>query len=265
MKTVRKYGKKPFQIGLLHGGPGASGGMKPLAQTLCTDFGILELLQTEKSIDGQIKELYNQLISSGDLPITLIGYSWGAWLGFIFTSMHPDLINKLILVSSGAFETKYNKDFTSLRLSRLNQNDRKEAERLISKIHAGDTENDTLKQFGRLMEIADSFDTVAIENDSGEINMQIFQSVWTEASKLRETEKLINFADNIKCPVVAIHGDYDSHPSEGVETPLSERLSDFKMIKLKDCGHTPWKERLARDTFYEILREEIFRTNTKIK
>jgi pimeloyl-ACP methyl ester carboxylesterase len=262
LRTVRKYGRNPFQIGLLHGGPGASGGMKPVAETLSTDFGILELLQTEKSIDGQIKELYYQLASRGDLPITLIGYSWGAWLGFIFTSMHPDLIKKLILVSSGAFEKKYNKDFTSLRLSRLNKNDRKEAERLISKIKAGNTGNDTLKQFGKLMDIADSYDSLPIENDSGEINMQIFQSVWTEASKLRETEKLINFADNIKCPVVAIHGDYDSHPSEGVERPLLERLNDFKMIKLKDCGHTPWKERLARDKFYEILREELDNTNT---
>ncbi|MBB6463555.1 alpha/beta fold hydrolase [Flammeovirga kamogawensis] len=257
MKTVNKYGKKPFQIALLHGGPGASGGMKPMAQTLCADFSILELIQTEESVDGQIKELYNQISTCGDLPITLIGYSWGAWLGFIFTSMYPDLINKLILVSAGAFEVKYNQDLTSLRLGRLNKSDRKEAERLISKIDAGDTSNDTLKQFGKLMDIADSFDSVGMADDSSEINMKIFQSVWTEASKLRASEKLINLADNIKCPVVAIHGDYDSHPSEGVEIPLSERLNDFKMIKLKNCGHTPWKERLAKDAFYKILREEI--------
>ncbi len=31
--TVRSYGKQPYTIGLLHGGPGAAGEMKPVAET----------------------------------------------------------------------------------------------------------------------------------------------------------------------------------------------------------------------------------------
>ncbi|ASB50265.1 alpha/beta fold hydrolase [Alkalitalea saponilacus] len=103
METIRKYGQKPFQIGLLHGGPGASGEMKPVAMNLSVDFGIIEFLQTEKSIDGQIEELHKQITLCADLPITLIGHSWGAWLGFLFASKYPDLVKKLILISAGAF------------------------------------------------------------------------------------------------------------------------------------------------------------------
>ena len=62
---------------------------------------------------------------------------------------------------------------------------------------------------------------------------------------------------HITCPVVAIHGDYDTHPAEGVKKPLSTALKDFRFILLENCGHKPWMERKARDTFYKILREEL--------
>lgn len=77
---------------MLHRGPGASGEMKPVAENLSKDFGILEFLQTEKSVSGQIDELYKQLTFSADVPVILIGYSWGAWLGFLFASRFPNLV-----------------------------------------------------------------------------------------------------------------------------------------------------------------------------
>jgi pimeloyl-ACP methyl ester carboxylesterase len=257
LKTINIYGKAPFQIGLLHGGPGAQGEMRPVAEALSFDFGVLEFLQTEKSINGQIEELHNQLTLNTDLPAILVGYSWGAWLGFLFASKYPSLLKKLILVSSGAFDNNYNKDLMNIRLSRLNRQDKREAERLISRINSGNSDNDALREFGRLMSIADSYDYLQTENNKVNIDMQAYQSVWTEASGLRETNELIKHAENIKCPVTAIHGDYDPHPVDGVEKPLSDKLSDFKMIRIKKCGHIPWKEKQAKNTFFQVLREEI--------
>ena len=257
METIRKYGQLPFQVGLLHGGPGASGEMRPVAENLSKDFGILEFVQTGKSINEQIEELHNQLTSSADLPAILIGYSWGAWLGFLFASRYPDLLKKLILISSGAFESKYNNDLMNIRLNRLNPQDRKEAERLLPYINSDGSNNEMLKRFGKLMTIADSYDSLPLDNDSVDLDLTIYQSVWAEASRLRETNELINCADKVKCLVVAIHGDYDSHPIDGVEKPLSNKLSDFKMIRIKKCGHTPWRERYAKDSFFEILRNEL--------
>lgn len=258
MEIIRKYGKQPFQIGLLHGGPGASGEMKPIAEYLSGDFGILELIQTEKSVNGQIEELHNQLTSSADLPVILIGYSWGAWLGFLFANRYPNLLSKLILISSGAFESKYNNDLMSIRLKRLNQRDKNEAERLISLINSGNFNNEILSRFGNLMTLADSYECLPEDNDLVDLDWTIYQVVWAEASRMRETNELINCADKIKCPVVAIHGEYDSHPIDGVELPLSGKLSDFKMIRIKNCGHTPWRERYAKDTFFELLRNELY-------
>lgn len=257
MKTIIKYGEKPFQIGLLHGGPGASGEMKPIAENLADNFGILEFLQTEKSVNGQIEELHKQLTSSTDTPTILIGYSWGAWLGFLFASQYPNLVKKLIIISSGAFKSKYNQDLMEIRLNRLNPQERKEAKELISFINSDKSDNESLKRFGELMTIADSYDYLPKENDSVELDLTIFQSIWAEASRLRDTNELINHSDKIECPVVAIHGDYDSHPIEGVEKPLTNRLTNFKMIRIEKCGHTPWKERFAKDRFFELLRKEL--------
>jgi pimeloyl-ACP methyl ester carboxylesterase len=257
MKNIKTYGSPPFSIALLHGGPGASGEMKYLAENLSHEFGVLELIQTEKSVDSQIQELHHQLTNSADLPAILVGYSWGAWLGYLFSGRYPELVKKLILISSGAFDEAYNADFMSLRRSRLSPEERAETQALMAKINAGNRDDELLARFGELMTIADSYDYMPVANESVHVNMEVYQSVWTEAATLRKTKELLRHGKTITCPVVAIHGDYDPHPAIGVEEPLSKMLDDFKMILLEKCGHTPWKERIAHDKFFEILSKEV--------
>lgn len=61
MKNLRKYGKPPFNIAVIHGGPGAPGEMAPVARELSSYCGVLEPLQTEASLEGQVRELYGIL------------------------------------------------------------------------------------------------------------------------------------------------------------------------------------------------------------
>lgn len=253
-KTIRKYGLEPFQAVLLHGGPGAIGELNCVAKELSKNFGVLELLQTQKSVIGQINEVFNQLISISREPKIIVGYSWGAWLGFLFSSRYPKFVKKLILISAGSFIKKYNQDFMITRLGRLDDNQRFEANLILEQFANNDYSD--LQRFGELMTIADSF---AYEKgaDNCQINIEIFNLVWSEASALRDNGSLFKEADNIKCPVTAIHGDYDTHPVDGVEKPLKEKIDNFKMIVLKNCGHKMWKEKFARDEFYKILTNEI--------
>jgi len=56
-------------------------------------WGVLEPLQTATTIEGQIEELNEVLKKKGNLPVTLIGWSWGAWLSFIFAAQkHRKLV-----------------------------------------------------------------------------------------------------------------------------------------------------------------------------
>ena len=77
---LRLYGKEPFIIAVVHGGPGARGSVAPVAKEMSQYFGVLEPLQTKTTVDGQVDELFNELSVYASFPITLIGHSWGAWL-----------------------------------------------------------------------------------------------------------------------------------------------------------------------------------------
>ena len=107
MRNLRLYGNRPFNVAVIHGGPGAPGEMAPVARELASDWGVLEPLQTATSLEGQIKELQAVLEKNGDLPVTLIGFSWGAWLSFMVAANCPTIVRKLVLVGSGPFEDKY--------------------------------------------------------------------------------------------------------------------------------------------------------------
>jgi pimeloyl-ACP methyl ester carboxylesterase len=81
--------------------------------------------------------------------------------------------------------------------------------------------------------------------------------VWKDAKKMRETNQLLELGKTVQCPVVAIHGDFDPHPLEGVEKPLKRILRDFRFVLLKNCGHTPWLEKQAQEEFYRELEKAV--------
>jgi pimeloyl-ACP methyl ester carboxylesterase len=259
MENLRKYGNRPFRVALIHGGPGAPGEMAPVARELSAACGVLEPLQTKPTLEGQLRELRNVLQENGDPPIALVGYSWGAMLGFIFAAQNPSLIKTLILVSSAVFEDRYAIDIMRTRLSRLSGEERTMVDSLWKVLDdpSAKDKSEIFAQLDKIISRADSYDPLPHKSEVIEYQYEIYESVWKEAEELRGSGKLLELGKNIQCPVVAIHGDYDPHPAEGVEAPLSSVLKDFRFILLKNCGHRPWIERHARERFFEILGEEL--------
>lgn len=258
MKKIRKYGCPPFNVVVVHGGPGAAGEMAPVAKEISIYRSVLEPFQTANSLEGQIEELRLVCEEHGATPVTLIGYSWGAWLVFILTARYPSLVKKLILVGSGPFEAKYAKNIMATRLSRLNGKEKLEAEALLKELSSSKTKrNNVLKKFGNLISKADAYDPFPGKGENIEIQQNIYQGVWPEANELRRSGGLLKLGEKIQCPLIAIHGDHDPHPAEGVKKPLSKVIKNFRFILLKNCGHKPWIERDAREKFYETLKNEM--------
>jgi pimeloyl-ACP methyl ester carboxylesterase len=259
MKNLRAYEKAPFHVAVIHGGPGAAGEMAPVARELASGWGVLEPLQTATSVEGQIQELRTVLEMKADLPVFLIGFSWGAWLSYMVAARYPSIVKKLILIASGPFEEKYAAEIEKTRLSRLSDEERAEVESLYEVMDnpAAKNRSEAFARFGALFSKADAYDPIKEESEAVDFDLDIFRSVWEEAAKLRRSGKLLQLADKIRCPVVAIHGDYDPHPAEGVQKSLSEVLKNFRLILLENCGHKPWIEQQAKDRFYDILKEEL--------
>lgn len=261
MKNLRTYGSPPYTVAVIHGGPGAPGEVAPVARELSSLVGVLEPLQTRNSFEGQVAELHDVLAENADSPVTLIGHSWGTFLSFVVTARYPSLIKKLVMVGGGPFEEKYADNINPDRMSRLSESERIEAIKLIEiindSVHNYRDKNKSMARLSALFARADTYEPLPQKSEVIEFSEEINRRVWAGAKKLRTSGELLELGKKIRCPVVAIHGDYDPHLAEGVKEPLSRTLRDFRFILLEKCGHYPWLERYARDEFYRVLKREI--------
>jgi len=259
MNYMRTYGNSPFTVAVIHGGPGAPGELAPVARELAKTHRVLEPLQTASTLEGQVVELETILKRSSLLPVALIGHSWGAMLSYLLAAQSPSLVKKLILVSSAVFEDKYAERITETRLGRLTKEEVNTVDslsRALDDPNASD-KNRLFAELGSLLSRADSFDPLPCESEIIECQYDAYRSVWRDAQELRSGGELLALGRQIRCPVVAIHGDYDPHPAAGVRVPLSAVLKNFTFIPVEKCGHRPWIERAARDKFYGILEQEL--------
>jgi pimeloyl-ACP methyl ester carboxylesterase len=262
MIQFRTYGKPPYPVAVIHGGPGAGGEMAPVARELCSRWGILEPIQTATTLEGQIEELITILKEHVQIPAVLVGYSWGAWLSWFVTARCPQLVRKLILISSGPFDERYVTAILQTRFARFTLAEQGEFNVALAALSQPDfsDKDNSLKRLGILAGKADDYAALPesnSENDRVNLNGNIYSEVWESAAALRCSGELLAQADKIRCPVTAIHGDFDPHPADGVRIPLFKALKDFRFILLDKCGHTPWREEFACTHFYKTLLKEI--------
>ena len=261
--NLRTWGTGPFGLGVVHGGPGGAGEIAPVARQLSESRGVLEPLQTATSVGGQVDELANVLKAYGRVPLTLVGHSWGAWLSLLVAARHPTLVRKLILVSSGVFDAALVPLMQAGRQNRLSAEERIEYEGLESELSSGSAtiSDESFRRFAELSDKADSVEALDLTEPESETGLggqpAVFEAVWPEAAEMRSNGKLMKLVRAVACPVVAIHGDSDPSPANGVEEPLRAALPDFRMIILDRCGHTPWREKHAQGEFFQILEREL--------
>jgi pimeloyl-ACP methyl ester carboxylesterase len=265
MQNPRRYGASPYTIAVIHGGPGAPGSVAPVARALADRWGVLEPLQTADSVTGQVAELAQALTNHAAVPATLVGHSWGALLSYLVAAHHPALVRKVVLIGCPPFTAADAAGIEATRLARLTPAERDRAAELQRALAdpAVPDRDATLAELGHLFGRTDAYDPIDHEDHAGAasdalpVDGDIFTRVWGEASALRASGELLALAERVRCPVAAIHGDYDPHPAAGVAGPLGGALADFHLVLLRRCGHEPWTERHARDAFYRALRHEL--------
>ena len=237
--------------------------MAPVAKRLAHHCGVLEPIQTQATLDGQVHEFVNALQTRANTPAVLIGHSWGAWLSILVSARFPNLVQKLILVGTAAFEERYVTALRDNRLKPLSPSEREEflaLARILS--DPGQQTEAGLTRLAELADRSDTYDALPAESPSpvagvSECAAEIYAGVWPAAARLRTEGKWLALLKEIACPVVAIHGANEPTPIESVATPLSRTVSDFRMVVIDRCGHTPWHERWAAEPFYAVLEQEL--------
>jgi pimeloyl-ACP methyl ester carboxylesterase len=257
---IRKYGKPPYGIAVLHGGPGAPGYMAPVARELSKKRGIIEPLQTRDSLEGQIDELKSQLMDHADLPAVLIGSSWGAVLAIFLAARHSKLVLKLILIGSAVFDRKNSSRIEGIRMERLSEAERKRYYELTTELDNAPAEkqNELAEEWGRIFFKTDVYDPLTTDLETLEVQSVLNRKVWADFVVLRDKPGFLKREFlKINIPVVVIHGEYDPHPIEGIRPFLEECIPGIRFYILPHCGHYPWIERHARGSFFQILEKEL--------
>lgn len=253
---VRLYGKAPYKIVLVHGGPGAIGSLRGFAQELSvlSPIGVVEAIQSKYSIAELIEELYNQINDNCNDKVSLIGHSWGAWLVALFAEKYPELIERIILIGSGPLEDKYVSEIGARRFKNLSEEDGEIFKRLID----NQATDEDMKKISKVFEKSDNY---CLENKdlhrADKTDSQMHNIIWEEAAKLRTNGKLLTSFKQIKSKIVLIQGETDPHPARGITIPLQENGVECETYILEKCGYSPFMEKYVKENFYKILLEII--------
>ena len=253
---VRLYGKAPYKIVLVHGGPGAIGSLKGFARELnaLSQIGVVEALQSKYSIAELIDELYSQISDNCNEKVSLIGHSWGAWLAALFAEKYPELVERIILVGSGPLEDKYVAEIGTRRFENLPEEDGEIFQRLINN-------QATDEDMAKIPKVFEKSDNYCLENrdmhKADKTDSQMHNIIWEEAAGLRTSGELLAAFKRIKNKIVLIQGETDPHPARGITIPLQEIGVECESYILEKCGHSPFMEKYAKEDFYKILLEII--------
>lgn len=255
---VRKHGKESYNIVVLHGGPGAAGSAFGLARMISKEFGVLEPMQSKYTIGELEEELMEQIEENCSGKVILAGHSWGAWLAGLFAERFPDKVEKVILIGSGPLDEYYVPQIGERRKENMSSEEAEEYEKILRQLENGFGEKDEyLQRLGEICDKADGYHEEEALRDKADANGDLYEKVWKEAAELRKSGKLLERLGRISCPMVLIQGAVDPHPAAGVIEPLKALNVDIKSYVLDKCGHTPWREKYAREEFARVLFSEL--------
>jgi len=102
------------------------------------------------------------------------------------------------------------------------------------------------------------YDYDATEEDGheelfGPFDKRAHQETWNDMLKLQEDGVYPAAFAKIRLPVLMLHGQYDPHPGRMIYDCLKAYLPQLEYHELQNCGHSPWREKSARQEFFSVL------------
>lgn len=259
---IRFYGKPPFRIAVVHGGPGVPGSLAGVARRLSSLAGVVEPLQSKQDVTALIEELHDQIGRSCVRPVMLFGHAWGAWLSLLYAAAYPQDVRLAVLAGCAPLDAAYVSFLQDCRRARMSREEWIGFNRLVSRLERLPPEqgNWLIQQIDALLEKTDCY---ALNREKEERQMHLpfdperYLSIWQEAEAMCESGELLRRIRHIRCMLHVIHGEYDPRPAEGVTVPLQANQIPFKHYRLPQCGYAPFWEKHGAAPFYAILREII--------
>lgn len=258
---IKHYGTSGSMVIVLHGGPAAIGSVTPIARELADSFRVIEPWQRGSGDEPltvarhieDLAEIVNTYCTNENPA--LVGESWGAMLALAYCAVHPDTISSVALVGCGTFDKASRNRFQGIIEERTSDEIRLQIERLSEEYP--DPELRLIKRYELIQSLYNY--ELQIESQASEVEVQFdvqaHKETWADMILLQERYVYPSSFTTIKSPVLMLHGKYDPHPGDMIRDNLKQYIPHIKYHSLVRCGHSPWKEKYARDPFFRLLKE----------
>lgn len=261
-------------IVILHGGPGHDHRlMRALAAPLTRHFrcilpdqrgsgqSVLPHLDAHSlHIDRFVEDIEALRIHLNLPRLTLVGWSWGAALAFMYGLAHPSHVERLAMIAPGPIPFELLAVYQANLLRPLTTAERAEVAALqaqsLAAFGAGDRDR-YQALFRRRLEIM--FRVWFYNPALAEQHRESFAQA-VDAYRIAQLEPYIygslgefggwNNLDQVKMPALIVYGYQDFEPITQAYT-LREWMPQAQLGWLNECGHWPWLEQPAG--FYPLL------------
>ena len=262
---VRTYGTSGPPVVVLHGGPGAPGGMAPVARGLAGSFRVLEPFQRDSggeplTVGRHVADLHELVESrSEDTRPALVGHSWGAMLALAYAAAHPGHVASLALIGCGTFDPLARDRMRAVVAERMDESLRRRMKRLSEEFPDPD---ERLMALGDLTEPVYSYDLLPSDEDPEPVDGRAYEETWGDMVRLQEEGVYPAAFSAIRVPVIMLHGAFDPHPGRMIRAGLEPHIPQIEYREWERCGHYPWRERAVREEFVAVLWEWLTRRLT---
>ena len=252
----RHWGLSGPPVIALHGGPAAAGSVRDLARGLADRFRVSEPFQRTSgdeplTVARHVADVEEQVAAWAQRP-AIVGHSWGAMLALAYAAAHPERETPLALVGCGTFDEVARQRLRDILAERTTPELQQRKEELALRM-AGDPQ--AVVELQRLSELVYQVDPLPSEPDPDAPEFDVLAHEQTWQDMLRQQEQGVYPAafSAIRAPVIMLHGDYDPHPGTMIRDHLRPLIPQLEYVEFAHCGHDPWRERQAREPFFETL------------
>jgi pimeloyl-ACP methyl ester carboxylesterase len=257
---IRKYGNSAQSVVVLHGGPAMSGDVAPIAQGLSDLFTAIEPWQRGSgaeplTVARHVEDLHSVIVGlASAAPPALVGHSWGAMLALCYAAAYPDEAGPIVLVGSGTFDQASRARMKEILRERTGPHlQERLAEVAASTDDASELHMKRLR-LTRDLSVYDRLEPWPEQEEYEPLDVRAHKETWDDMMRLQSDGTYPKAFGGITSEVLMLHGDYDPHPGTMIYASLRPFIRNLEFQELERCGHSPWRERFARDVFFSSLR-----------
>ena len=241
---------------LLHGGPGICDYLWPVADML-DDIATVHRYEQRgcgRSVEVEPIDIPALIADIEALRVAwrherwaLVGHSWGAALGLLYTMAHPEHVTKLAYLSGVGITEDWIPEYRRVRRERLTEQERSRSDELERRITSGDPDpalETELAEYQMKPDFVDAsrFSLVPRPFFAYPPNRRVNARLNADWVQLVGSGVLPERTRAIRVPTLVLHGAGDPRPAWAARQ-VAELIPGARFVLLEDVGHEPFWER----------------------